>query len=399
MNRRRFLRAAGVAGSIPLAGCLDRLGFEEESAWRDPPMVEDRPDAVYVPASLEGMGTYGTSSDAEYAVTLSYTFPHRFWTITGSETNKVVVEPDDSLHLMVTPWDPQTRTVLPVDLSMEITDGRDVVEQLSPWPMLSQRMGFHYGDNVSLPGEGSYTASIRIGPLSSRLTGSFADRFEAARTLELEFEFDRAEVHSLPFESVDQDRQGMRDAISLMGHDDSAGPEDGFDHADDGMDHESGGEQESEDESSQKSGDGMNSDDRMNHPPTAVATRTDKLPGSLVGEGRSGDARLHVIESTVDRLTDGSSSYLCVFVRTPYNRVVIPFTSISIRIEGESGGVREHHLSETLDDELGHHYGAQVDPLEMGDVITVSVETPPQVARHDGYETAFLEFEPIEWSV
>ena len=50
VSRRTLLRAAAVAGAIGVAGCLERLGFEEQSAWDTPNMVEDRPDAVALEA-------------------------------------------------------------------------------------------------------------------------------------------------------------------------------------------------------------------------------------------------------------------------------------------------------------------------------------------------------------
>jgi len=43
MNRRRFLAAAGLAGTSILAGC----GSLQEQSTRSPPLVENRPDAVY----------------------------------------------------------------------------------------------------------------------------------------------------------------------------------------------------------------------------------------------------------------------------------------------------------------------------------------------------------------
>jgi len=62
MRRRRFLApSTGFVGSATLAGRLSSLGFETESAWRDPPLVDDRPDAVYYPAIVEGMGMYETA--------------------------------------------------------------------------------------------------------------------------------------------------------------------------------------------------------------------------------------------------------------------------------------------------------------------------------------------------
>jgi len=52
-------------------------------------------------------------------------------------------------------------------------------------------------------------------------------------------------------------------------------------------------------------------------------------------------------------------------------------------------------LRATLDPELGYHYGAALGDAADGDDLTVRVETPPQAARHAGYETAFLEMPPV----
>jgi hypothetical protein len=54
-----------------------------------------------------------------------------------------------------------------------------------------------------------------------------------------------------------------------------------------------------------------------------------------------------------------------------------------------TGGV-EGELIQTLDSELGHHYGITGN-LSPGDTLEIVVESPPQVARHRGYQTAFLE--------
>jgi hypothetical protein len=55
-------------------------------------------------------------------------------------------------------------------------------------------------------------------------------------------------------------------------------------------------------------------------------------------------------------------------------------------------------LTQTLDSELGFHYGAVLD-LAPGDELEIVVESPPQIARHAGYETAFLDMEPIRLEV
>jgi len=220
MKRRGFLRgtagigAVGTAGIAGLAGCLERLGFEEESAWANPPLVENRPNAVYLPASREEMGTYGTATDGDYAAALSYTFPHRFWTVEATSEGKTLVEvdADDSLHLMVSVWDRETHTALPATLRLEVSQDGEPVDTgtSSPWPMISQRMGFHYGDNVQLPGEGAYTVRVTVNPVTGiNRTGSFEGRLESPGSLEIDFEYARSDIHDLSFKTIPEDRRGV----------------------------------------------------------------------------------------------------------------------------------------------------------------------------------------------
>lgn len=386
MKRRGFLRGASVVGGLSLAGCLDRLGFEEESAWRDPPMVDDRPDAVYLPASTEEMARYGSVDDGEYAVDLSYTFPHRFWTVSGSDTNRVTVGTDDTMHLMCTVWDPQTHTVLPVDMQVEIARDGDVVESYVPWPMLSQRMGFHYGDNVVLPEEGSYTARIQVGPVLARRIGEFDGRFESAATLEIDFDYERADIHELDFELTDHERRGERGALPLM------------DHGGGGDRHEDG------DGSSHEDDDGTHGENGSNgtgagHPPTSKGVAVDDIPGRLVGTERSADAEISVVVTDLDRLAGDATEYLGVTIRTPHHGIVLPLTSVSAVVERDGEVVFEGNLRETMDHEFGHHYGAGHEGVEDGDRLTVSIDAPPQISRHDGYETAFFDFEDVTVTV
>ncbi|UHQ95308.1 DUF7350 domain-containing protein [Haloterrigena alkaliphila] len=369
MNRRAFLGGTAGTGALAVAGCLERLGFEEESAWSNPPLVEDRPDAVYLPAGMEEMGSYGGASDGSLAVALSYTIPHRFWTVAG-ETERVDVETDDSMHLMATVWDAETDTVLPVNVGLELLrDGESVGGQLSPWPMLSQRMGFHYGDNVSLPEEGAYTARVRVGALEVRGTGAFAN-WTGASTLEVDFEFERSDIHDLEFDLIDENRRGDPEALSLMEH--GAGD-----------DHE----------------DASGGDHGPGHPPTSDGPPIEDLPGDRIGTERSGDAKISAIATDADRLA-GDGAYLVVCPRTPYNDVSLPFASLSVTVERDDATVLEDEpLTESLDHAFGHHYGTGIDGLESGAEITIAVDLPPQVARHDGYETAFFDFEDVSFTV
>lgn len=382
MRRRTYLARTGTVTAVAasaLAGCLERLGFEEESAWRNPPLVEDRPDAVYVPAAKEEMGNYGSVTDGEYAISFDYTYPHRFWIVRGDTVDVAEVSADDTLHLMSTVWDVETRTVLPVDMSAEISTDDGIVDEYVPWPMLAQRMGFHYGDNVRLPDTGTYTARIRVGPITTATSGSFAGRLEEPTTLEFEFTYDHDDIHSLGFTEIDTDKRGRRDALALMDH----GPSEGYGH---GGNHEDHG------------GDHRGSSTDPGPPPSSQAPARSAFAGTVLGTGRSGDADFTVVRHD-EADTDRDGTYLAVSARTPYNEVVLPAMGLRASVERSDEVLDEQSLTATLDDEFGYHYGATFEDLDAGEAVRVVVESPPQVTRHDGYETAFLEFEPITVSL
>ena len=188
MNRRTFMRtgaAVGTLGSGALAGCTQLFTTGSQYA---PPLVENRPDAVYIPSHEEGMEMAGTSgmsgmnnssSTAGMSGTgsqpgtlrcaLTYSYPHRFWTVTGGDTEKVSIASDDTLHLMVSVWDAATGVYV-MDTSPTITvsqDGEEVMTN-TPWTMLSQTMGFHAGDNITLPGDGSYDVTVEVPAVTTR---------------------------------------------------------------------------------------------------------------------------------------------------------------------------------------------------------------------------------------
>ena len=385
LSRRDLLYTTAIGGSLGFAGCLERLGFEEQSAWDTPPMVDDRPDAVYIPSSSEEMGVYGRASDGEYAVELSFTFPHRFWLVAG-DRERVDVQPEDTLHLMMTVWDDVTGVVLPVDMGLEIVDADgELVHGDTPWSMLSQRMGFHYGDNVRLPGEGAYTARMSVGPVTTRRTGDLEGRLEPLSTLEVDFEYARSDIHDLSLNLTDEDERGALGALPLMDH----GDHDDHDGHSDHDDHDN------------------HDDDHNDHHPTSRGPAIDTLPGTVLGTETTGDAAISAVVTDLERFVDEDTAdedqsegpYLAVCPRTPYNDIILPFMSLSTTLEADGSTLLESRLVETIDHEFGHHYGLVAGDLEEADRVTVTVDTPPQVSRHDGYETAFFEFESVTFDL
>jgi hypothetical protein len=112
--------------------------------------------------------------------------------------------------------------------------------------------------------------------------------------------------------------------------------------------------------------------------------RAPDLPGDALGRGRVDDLELVATRVTADRF--GTDPYLVVVAQTPYNRLVVPRARIAARADGVIDG----RLTPALDPELGYHYGTPAPGLTTDVTVEATVETPPIVARHEGYETAFL---------
>ena len=338
MKRRDVLAGAGTATIAALAGCGGASGL----------FARPTPEGVYVPGHVEGMEMVGTVSLGDLRVAVTYSYPHRFWTVERDGdayvTNRTDVRDDDAVHLMATPWDADTGMVLPnTGLSVDITRGGDLVTQEVIYPMLSQRMGFHYGANFPLDGDGTYDVTVSVGGVSIPRYGAFEGRFGAGDEATIAFEFSSESLSEIPYRQID-DRRFQPGAVEPMS---------------------------------------------MDALPTGSAP--DPLPGATLGRGESGDAAFVGSVVTDDRF--GPDPYLAVSARTPYNGLVIPGMGVSASIDAGDPIA----LDAAIDPELGFHYGRTVAGLTASSTVEVTVDVPPQVARHVGYETAFLEMPPFEF--
>jgi uncharacterized protein involved in high-affinity Fe2+ transport len=83
----------------------------------------------------------------------------------GEQTRMVKPPPNASFHLMVKLSDAQTGVAIPyASVWATITKDGRVVYDARQWPMISRYMGPHYGNNVVLPGAGTYRLSLLISP-------------------------------------------------------------------------------------------------------------------------------------------------------------------------------------------------------------------------------------------
>ena len=83
----------------------------------------------------------------------------------GTSMQEVKPPKNVSFHLMVLLNDAQTGVVIPyASVWGTITEGSKTPFDESLWPMISRYMGPHYGDDVSLPGAGTYKLTLLVSP-------------------------------------------------------------------------------------------------------------------------------------------------------------------------------------------------------------------------------------------
>ncbi len=390
MNRRRFLSRAGLVGSLAVAGCSDPTEDDEETPTPEEelvpefPEIEDPPDRVYLPTHREGMEAYETLSGDEVAVTPMLTYPHPFWIVDGTNVERVEPSEDDDVHLMMTVWDEGTGIVLPMDAGLHVEVERDgeVVAERVPWPMLSQEMGFHFGDNVPLDGDGTYEVTVTTSRINIAKTRGYEERFEDGERFSFEFEFDEAFRHRVVdrIEWLDEERWGEEGALPPITDSEETGdvpyaraPSTGEVPGTHLLDPET--------DEPATSGDGVFLTSLVGSPEAEAFFGTD------LGDDLPGEDEEEVV---------GEVAYLIVSPRSPYNEVPLTEMALSVDHSREGDDLAEEDLAQTIDSEIGFHYGLSLDDVAVGDDLSIAIETPPQTARHQGYETAFVEMPDID---
>ena len=113
-----------------------------------------------VPTQVLGTGVWQGMKITAMAMT-----PVPFDIYNGTSMQLVNPPKDVSFHLMVLLTDAQTNVVIPyASVWGTIKEKSKTPFDESLWPMISRYMGPHYGNDVVLPGSGSYQLSLLISP-------------------------------------------------------------------------------------------------------------------------------------------------------------------------------------------------------------------------------------------
>jgi uncharacterized protein involved in high-affinity Fe2+ transport len=107
----------------------------------------------------------GTAVWQGMKITADAMTPVPFLIYNGTTMQTVNPAKNVSFHLMVLLNDAQTNVVIPyASVWGTITEGSKTPFDESLWPMISRYMGPHYGNDVALPGTGTYKLTLLVSP-------------------------------------------------------------------------------------------------------------------------------------------------------------------------------------------------------------------------------------------
>jgi Fe2+ transport protein len=154
--------AAGsaTAPAASSAGSGDMSGMDM-GATPDPTGSAASADGVYpVPTQVLGTAVWQGMKITADAMT-----PVPFLVYNGTTMQTVNPPKNTSFHLMVLLNDAQTNVVIPyASVRGTITEGSKTPFNDSLWPMISRYTGPHYGNDVALPGAGTYKLTLLVSP-------------------------------------------------------------------------------------------------------------------------------------------------------------------------------------------------------------------------------------------
>ncbi|HTU07221.1 MAG TPA: iron transporter [Trebonia sp.] len=189
---RAQLRRARPVGLLVVGGVIGALlviAFGPVASSSTPPAAGSTPGATASSSPGMGgmnMGTSATSAANEansagvkpvpmqqlgvadwqgMKITADAMTPVPFLIYNGTSMQEIKPAKNTSFHLMVLLNDAQTGVVIPyASVWATVTKGSAIPVDERLWPMISRYMGPHYGDDVSLPGAGTYKLTLLISP-------------------------------------------------------------------------------------------------------------------------------------------------------------------------------------------------------------------------------------------
>ena len=130
----------------------------------------------------------GTAVWQGMKITAQAMTPVPFLIYNGTTMQEVKPARNVSFHLMVDLSDAQTNVAVPyASVWGTIQQGGKTPFDESLWPMISRYMGPHYGNDVALPGAGSYQLTLLISPPVSARHLEYADVWLKPHTVPFTF--------------------------------------------------------------------------------------------------------------------------------------------------------------------------------------------------------------------
>jgi uncharacterized protein involved in high-affinity Fe2+ transport len=130
----------------------------------------------------------GTAVWQGMKITAQAMTPVAFLIYNGTTMQEVKPAADVSFHLMVDLNDAQTNVAIPyASVWGTIKQGSATPFDESLWPMISRYMGPHYGNDVSLPGAGTYQLTLLISPPVSARHLEYEDVWLKSHTVDFTF--------------------------------------------------------------------------------------------------------------------------------------------------------------------------------------------------------------------
>jgi uncharacterized protein involved in high-affinity Fe2+ transport len=171
----------GAAGSTAAGDCGGMSGMDMGAT---PAAAGVKP----VPTQVLGTAVWQGMKITAQAMT-----PVPFLIYNGTTMQDVKPAKDVSFHLMVDLSDAETNVAIPyASVWATVKQGSQTPFDESLWPMISRYMGPHYGNDVSLPGAGTYQLTLLVSPPVSARHLEYRDVWLKPHTVAVTFHWNPA---------------------------------------------------------------------------------------------------------------------------------------------------------------------------------------------------------------